>query len=168
MNKILKTVFVIFIIGCNNTSLKSSNSDKADFESYPMESDTLNIKNGLVFEENGLKEIYNSNGKKNGIFKSYYKINGKLQGLGFYENDIPVGIWYYFNEKSEIVMIEEKKGLNKEKKVKRDDGVMIKPIYESHLKQYDPKSGVLKREGLILYSEDIEMEYFEYGHWNAY
>jgi len=168
MNKILKTFIIIFILGCNNTSLKSSNSDKADVEPYPTNSDTLKIKNGLILEDNGLKEIYYYNGKKNGVFKSYYKINGKLEGLGFYENDIPVGIWYYFNEKGEILMIEDKKGLNKDKKVKRDDGVMIKPIHESYLKLYDPKSGMLKREGIILYFEDIEIEYFEYGNWITY
>lgn len=55
-------------------------------------------------------------------------------------------------------MVEEKQGGNKDRKVKRDDGIMVKPPYMSYLKEYDPKSGLLKREGIALYYEDIEID----------
>lgn len=91
-----------------------------------------------------------------------------MEAIGFYEDDKPVGSWYYFNQAGQILMIEEKKGINKDKQVKGDDGVLIKPKYMSYLKQYDPKTGLLKTEGVALYFEDIEIDYFKYGTWKEY
>lgn len=124
------------------------------------------LKNGLVKE--GQKEVYYKNGKKNGIFKSYYKVNGTLEGIGFYENDKPVGTWYYFDEKGRILMIEEKRGENKDKQVKGDDGTLLKPDYISYVKEYEPATGLVKGEGLALYFEDIEIDYYKYGTWKKY
>ena len=117
MNKML-IIFTIAFISCSNISSDQSigpqnyNVVENDTSLY-LTGDSTRLKNGLVKEEDGLKEVYYINGKKNGIFKSYYKLNGKLEAIGFYENNNAVGTWYYFDEKSQILMIEDKKGLNR-------------------------------------------------------
>lgn len=123
--------------------------------------------NGLISSEKGLKETYYKKGEKNGVFKSYIRKTGKLGALGFYENDVPVGTWYYFDDDSRILMIEEKKGINKDKQV-NIDGKLHKPKYQSYVKLYDPKTGLLKSEGLALYFDDIEIDYYRYGPWKEY
>jgi len=164
----LSIAILVFIAGINSGLGKKGDIvlDPKTSSYVGEEIDTL--KNGLIKGENGLKETYYRNGRKNGIFKSYYKSNGKLEAIGFYEDDKPVGSWYYFNHAGQILMIEEKKGINKDKQVKGDDGVLIKPKYMSYLKQYDPKTGLLKTEGVALYFEDIEIDYFKYGTWKEY
>nr|WP_295868822.1 hypothetical protein [uncultured Chitinophaga sp.] len=123
--------------------------------------------NGLVISKDGFTEAYYHKGKKNGIYKSYTRKTGKLAALGFYENDVPVGTWYYFDDDSRILMIEERRGFNKDKQVKID-GTLHKPKYLSYLRLYDPQTGLLKSEGLVLYFDDIEIEYYKYGEWKEH
>ncbi|MBC9911296.1 hypothetical protein [Chitinophaga varians] len=123
--------------------------------------------NGFIRSKDGSTETYYRKGKKNGIFKSYYRKTGTLEALGFYENDTPAGTWYYFDADSRISMIEEKRGLNKDKKI-NIEGKLHQPKYQSYLKEYDPKTGALKGEGLVLYFDDIEIDYYKYGTWKEY
>ena len=97
-----------------------------------------------------------------------FKCAERDEVIGFYENNNPVDTWYYFGEKSQILMIEDKKGFNKDKQVKNEDGVSVRPKYESYLKSYNPQTGILKNEGIALYDGDIEIDYFKYGTWKSH
>lgn len=125
-------------------------------------------KNGLILEDYGLSEYYYKGGKKNGIFKSYFKRNRKLHILGFYKDDEPVGNWFFFNQEGGIYLIEHIKGANKSKEVRRADGVMVKPPFMSYRKEYDSKTGEVKREGLALFYENVEDGFYRYGYWKEY
>lgn len=125
--------------------------------------------NGLVKEKvNGFSETYYWNGKKDGIFKNYYKSSCELRVLGYYKNNEPFGMWYFFNENGEVFLIEDIKGVNKEKRVRRNDGSWITPPIMSYRKEYDAKTGRLKREGLALYFEDPQKGFYKYGTWKEY
>ncbi|TKC60158.1 hypothetical protein FBD94_14685 [Pedobacter hiemivivus] len=125
-------------------------------------------KNGLILEDHGLTEYYYKGGKKNGVFKNYFKRNRKLHILGFYKDDEPVGSWYFFNQEGGIYLIEDIKGSNKSKEVRRADGVMVKPTFMSYRKEYDSKTGEVKREGLALFYENVEDGFYRYGYWKEY
>lgn len=124
-------------------------------------------KQGLWIESNGLKEIYYLNGQKNGIYKSYFKKTGKLEALGEYENNKPKGTWYYFDETSRLFMIEVKLDENKEIKVKNDEGSYILLLHKSMIKVYG-KNGLLVKEGMGLYDEDVQIDFYMFGTWKYY
>ncbi|WP_442588117.1 hypothetical protein ACSBL2_18910 [Pedobacter sp. AW31-3R] len=131
--------------------------------------DKTKLKNGLVKEEiNGYSETYYRNGKKDGLFKKYYKFSCELRVLGYYKNNEPFGEWFFFNENGEVFLIEDIKGVNKERKVRSNDGTWIKSPIMSYRKEYDTKTGRLKREGLALYFEDTEKGFYKYGKWKEY
>jgi antitoxin component YwqK of YwqJK toxin-antitoxin module len=124
-------------------------------------------KQGLWIEDSGLKEVYYLNGKRNGVYKSYFKKTGKLEVLGWYEQDMPTGNWYYFDETSRLFMIEKLSGENKEIKVRNDEGNFILLPFKSYVQLYN-KNGTIAKEGLALYDEDIQMEFYMYGRWKYY
>src|SRR6218665_3635627 len=103
---------------------------------YPLDS-TLNQKDeqgrkqGLWIEDNGLKEVYYLSGKKHGVYRTYFEKTGKLEGFGEYENSKPKGTWYYFDETSLLIMIENKLAENKELKVKNGAGAYVLLPYRS-------------------------------------
>ncbi|WEK20482.1 MAG: hypothetical protein P0Y49_04935 [Candidatus Pedobacter colombiensis] len=130
--------------------------------------DSVKMKNGLIYQDDWLTEYYYKNGKKNGVFKNYFKRNRRLHVLGFYKDDAPVGTWYFFNQDGGLYLIEDIKGLNKNKEVRRSDGVMVKPPFMSYRKEYDPKTGEIKREGLALFYKNVEDGFYRYGSWKKY
>jgi len=124
-------------------------------------------KQGLWIEDNGLTEVYYLNGKKHGIYKAYFEKTGKLGGLGEYENSKPKGTWYYFDETSRLVMIENKLAENKDIKVKNGVGAYVLLPYRSIIKIYN-KNGILIKEGMGLYDEDVQLDFYMFGTWKYY
>jgi len=129
--------------------------------------DSQGKKQGLWIEDNGLKEIYYLNGLKNGVYKSYFQKTGKLEALGWYEQDKSTGNWCYFDEASRLFIVENKLGSNKEIKVRNDEGTFILLPFKSFVKVYH-KNGVLAKEGLALYDEDIEIDFYMHAIWKYY
>lgn len=122
---------------------------------------------GLWIENNGLIEAYYKAGLKEGIFKSYNRKNGKLSALGEFTEGKKSGTWYYFDETSHLILQECEIEGNTSYTRMRDDGVEITPKFTSYVKFYYP-NGYIKEEGRVLYSEDIEIDYFKTGTWKYY
>lgn len=129
--------------------------------------DNAGQKIGLWVENDGLIEAYYRDGELEGIFKSYYRKNGKLGVFGEYTNGDRTGTWYYFNETGQIYMIECEISKNVNLQVLRDDGELITPEFKSFLSFYYP-NGNIKEEGVVLFDEDIEIDFFKYGTWKYY
>lgn len=122
---------------------------------------------GLWVENNGLIEAYYKAGLKDGIFKAYNRKNGKLSALGEFKEGKKSGTWYYFDEASILFLQEFEIKDNTSYTRMRDDGVEITPKFTSYVKFYYP-NGYIKEEGRVLYSEDIEIDYFKTGTWKYY
>jgi len=131
------------------------------------QTDRQGRKQGLWIEDNGLKEAYYLNGKKNGVYKSYLKKTRKLEALGWYEQDKPTGNWYYFDETSHLFLSEQILGANKNLKVKNDEGNFILLPFQSYVKLYH-KNGLVAKEGSALYDESIETDFYMHGNWKYY
>ncbi len=123
-------------------------------------------KDGLWIENKGLIEVYYKNGIENGNFKSYYR-NGKLSAFGEYTNGVEAGIWYYFDEAGHLIMQVSQINKNKNLFRIRGDGVKITPEWISYVKFYYP-SGLVEKEGFVMYDGDIEIDYYETGIWKYY
>ena len=50
--------------------------------------------------------LLNSNGKKQGVWKKTYE-NGKIRYTGTFNNDVPVGIFYYYYKSGELQLEKE-------------------------------------------------------------
>jgi antitoxin component YwqK of YwqJK toxin-antitoxin module len=146
---------------------KTKQDKKASKDSSLNQKDNQGRKQGLWIENDGLSEVYYWNGLKSGIYKVYFAKTGKLEALGDYEQDKPVGSWYYFDETSRLFMIERKLGEGKEIKLKNDEGSYIILANKSFIKVYN-KNGILIRKGLAIYDEDVQLEFFMYGLWKYY
>jgi antitoxin component YwqK of YwqJK toxin-antitoxin module len=131
------------------------------------QTDRQGRKQGLWIEDNGLKEVYYLNGKKNGVHKSYFKKTGKLEALGWYEQDKPTGNWYYFDETSRLFLSEQILSENKKLKVKNDEGNFILMPFQSYVKLYH-KNGLVAKEGTALYDEDVLIDFYMHGNWKYY
>ena len=157
-------LFLMATFSCNSQSIKNKNS----FPNYNHNKfDSLGQKTGLWLEDNGMQEVYFKSNKRNGIFKSYYPNNGKLHCLGEYKDDDPVGTWYYFNESSEIKCIEKTIEINTDLSFIDKSGERRTPDHKSYLIWYYP-DGTIKEEGIVLYSESIEIDFVKYGKWKYY
>lgn len=137
----------------NNTSINSA--------------DNTGQKIGFWIQNDGLNEVYYKAGERDGIFKSYYRKNRKLAVFGEYTNGDRTGTWYYFNETGQIDMIESEISNNDILKILRDDGELITPKFKSFLSFYYP-NGTIKEEGIAIYDEDIEIDFFKYETWKYY
>ena len=131
------------------------------------QTDRQGRKQGLWIEGNGLKEVYYLNSKKNGINKSYFKKTGKLESLGWYKQDKPIGIWYYFDETNRLFLSEQILVENKKLKVKNDEGNFILMPFQSYVKLYH-KNGLIAKEGTALYDEDVLIDFYMYGNWKYF
>ena len=109
---------------------------------------------------------YYKKGKLNGVFRVFSKKTGKLSCFGEYANGLRTGNWFYFNEDSQLVMIEKDISVNTDK-IKKDDGKEIIPKFKSYVIIYY-RNGSVKEEGTALYNEDIEMDFFKTGIWKYY
>ena len=122
---------------------------------------------GIRIENNGNIEAYFKNGVRDGVFKTYNRKNGKLSSFGEFREGKKSATWYYFDEDSRLILTECKIEQNKNYIRFRDDGVKIVPNFTSYAKFYYP-NGYVKEEGRILYSEDIEIDYYKTGSWKYY
>ncbi|NLI37603.1 MAG: hypothetical protein GX416_13975 [Bacteroidales bacterium] len=128
--------------------------------------DNNGLKTGLWIENKGLVEVYYKNNLKDGVFRSYNRKNGKLSCFGEYVNGFRTGNWFYFNEKSQLVMIEKNISVNTDK-ITTDDGKKIVPKFKSYVIIYY-ENGSIKEEGTALYDKDIEIDFFKIGIWKYY
>jgi len=64
-------------------------------------------------------------------------------------------------------MIEIKLGVNKEVKVKNDESRYILLPHKSMIKIYG-KNGLLVKEGIGLYGEDVQLDFYMFGSWKYY
>ena len=114
-----------------------------------------------------MKHTIYKDGLKDGVFKVYNRKNEKLSGLGEFTDGEKSGTWYYFDETSHLILIEYdiKENINYTRL--RDDGVEVTPEFTSLVKFYY-SNGYIKEEGRVLYSEDIEIDYYKTGIWKYY
>ncbi|MBW7943056.1 MAG: hypothetical protein H3C64_11875 [Candidatus Kuenenia stuttgartiensis] len=158
-------------VGITQKSMLTTEYQKIERSQIEDTSDNLTDKQGrkqgLWIEDNGSKEVYYLNGKKNGVYKSYFKKTGKLEVLGWYQQDKSIGDWYYFDETSRLFMVEKPSGENKEIKIRNDEGTSILLPFKSYVQLYN-KNGIIAKEGLALYEEDIQLEFYMYGKWKYY
>jgi len=124
-------------------------------------------KEGLWIENNGTIMAYYKNRKKDGVYISYYRKNGRVQAFGEYKQDLLSGTWYFFNEEGILLFTETNIEKNTKYTIMRDDGVIITPKFTSYVKFYYP-NGYIKAEGRVLYDEIVEIDYFETGTWKYY
>ena len=128
-------------------------------------------KDGLWNEDtgHGLEEIYYKNGLRDGVYKRYNAVNGKLMFFGEYTKGKQSGSWYFFNENGHLILMDKKIGQNTDLTVMRDDGKRIKPNNKSYIKEYY-YIGVIKEEGIALYDDDDSPEifFFKKGKWQYY
>ncbi len=124
-------------------------------------------KEGLWVENKGLTLVYYQDGLRNGIYVNYNRKNGKIHAFGEYHKGLPSGKWYFFNDDGILLSTEEGIELNSKYKRLRDDGVEITPKFTSYVQNFYP-NGILKEEGRVLYSEDIEIDFFKTGTWKYY
>ena len=139
-------------------------------EKSPNEFINQTDKNGLRYglwkdDRKGILSYY-KNGKLNGVYRVFSKTTGKLSCFGEYANGFRTGNWFYFNEKSQLVMIEKNISVNTDK-IKKDDGKEIVPKFKSYVIIYYT-NGFVREEGTALYDEDIEMDFFKTGIWKYY
>jgi len=64
-------------------------------------------------------------------------------------------------------MIESEISNNVDLQILQDDGEMVYPKFKSFLSFYYP-NGEIKEQGLALYNEDIEIDFYRYGTWKYY
>jgi hypothetical protein len=124
-------------------------------------------KEGLWIENKGMIMAYYKNGIKDGVYINYNRKNGRIHAFGEYKQDFPSGKWYFFNDEGILLFTEENIEKNTKYKRMRDDGVEITPMFTSYVTNYYP-NGYIKEEGRVLYSEDIEIDYFKTGTWKYY
>jgi antitoxin component YwqK of YwqJK toxin-antitoxin module len=122
---------------------------------------------GLWIENNGLMETYYKDGLRDGVFKSYFGSNGRLDVFGEYRNGNPAGIWYFFNEKGHLILLEKEIGKNPGLTVKGDDGRTMRPPFKSYVIEYHP-NGMIKEEGIALYEKSIQIDFYKKKIWRYY
>lgn len=178
--KFLCIYILALLSGCNGSSSSSAQeqmqitTDTTKKENAPQDSfinqkDKQGRKQGLWIEDKkyGLQEVYYLNGLKNGVFKSYFPKNDKLEAFGWYEQDKPSGTWYYFDETTRLYLSATVLEGNKEIKVKNDEGNYILLPFKSYIKVYH-KNGLLAEEGLGLYDESVQIDFYMFGAWKYY
>jgi antitoxin component YwqK of YwqJK toxin-antitoxin module len=122
---------------------------------------------GLWIEDKDLTYVYYKNGLRNGLYIHYNQKNGKVHRIGEYREGLHTGKWFYFNEEGFLLFTEENIKQNVNISRIRDDGVKIIPKYTSYVIDYY-RNGVVKEEGQVLYSEDIQVDYYKTGIWKYY
>lgn len=178
MKKLLLLFIILFsVAACKKSSTENSENLQADSINFTVDNKTIcnenvnlydanGLKTGLWIEDNGLKEIYYKKGKRNGIFRSYSKKSGKLDCLGECLDNQRIGTWYYFHENGHLILIEKDICINHETTT-TDFGSEITPKFRSYVVLYYP-NGEKKEEGIALYDEDIEIDYFKSNNWKYY
>jgi len=125
-------------------------------------------KTGLWIEDDGFTEVYYKAGLRNGILKSYYPLNNRLQFFGEFKNGNVVGTWYFFNQDSHLVLIEKDISKNSRLTIMRDDGaVKMIPPMKSYVIEFYP-NGMPKEEGIALYDKSVVINFFKKGKWKYY
>jgi antitoxin component YwqK of YwqJK toxin-antitoxin module len=160
--KIISNLLIYFLIVFPSyTQVDSTSNDNINHL------DSNGQKIGLWIENDGLNEVYYKDGKRNGTFKSYSKKNRRLSGFGEYTNGKRTGVWYYFNENGQIDMLESDISTNDDLQILRDDGELVTPKFKSLLSFYY-LNGEINEQGVALYDEDIEIDFYKYGTWKYY
>lgn len=132
------------------------------------QSDKYGGKTGLWIQNNGLVEVYYKDDRLDGIYKSYYQLNGKLEVFGQFTYDVKSGEWFYFDESSHLIFKESDIKNNVQESVVRGDVEMIRTHkYSSFIQFYYP-DGSIKEEGRVFYDEDIEIDFTKTGTWTYY
>ncbi len=139
-------------------------------EKLPNEFINQTDKNGLRYglwkdDHKGILSYY-KNGKLNGVYRVFSKTTGKLSCFGEYTTGIRTGNWFYFNEKSQLVMTEKNISVNTDK-TKKNDGKEFIPKFKSYVIIYYT-NGNIKEEGTALYEEDIEIDFLKTGVWKYF
>jgi len=158
----MKNIFVLLFAICLMMYSYGQNSIN--------QKDAEGRKNGLWIKDypDSHWELRYKNGILHGVFVGYGKNQNKICTIGEYANGEPVGTWYYFTDdgtpsykvydfmKNDTIIIGDNKNL-----------MEYKPFYKAWNVYYYP-SGNKKSEGLLLFSEDPELESFKYGIWSYY
>jgi antitoxin component YwqK of YwqJK toxin-antitoxin module len=162
----MKHKFILIGLLLSLISMSCHSQDKVNPCSDCNLTDTSGKKYGLWIEDNGLREVYYNNGLRHGVYRSYSRKGKKLSAFGQFTTGAKSGTWYYFDETSKIIMVERDIQSNKIE-VKRDDGKTIVPKFRSFVSFYHP-NGSVREEGLALYNEDIEIDFFKSGLWKKF
>jgi antitoxin component YwqK of YwqJK toxin-antitoxin module len=179
----MRKIFTCLLSGILFESCLNSASQPSKKELQPLEvSDKLNPdtldslvnkksqggkKVGFWIEENGHRELYYLDGKRHGIYKSYFPKNNRLEALGQYDNGEPTGLWYYFDESGKILMTEVIRSHRNVTAVRNQHQELLKPKFESYVKIFG-ENGAVREEGTALYDEDLQIDFYKFGVWKYY
>jgi antitoxin component YwqK of YwqJK toxin-antitoxin module len=125
-------------------------------------------KDGFWKEANGniKMELYYTNGKKSGIFKSFSQ-TGNLLAIGEYNNDEISGTWYYFGDCGHLMMVQKDFEKNDYAIPLEHHAQGVAP-YKCYSIEFYP-NGMKKSEGVFLWNDNPESDFtFEYGKWKYY
>jgi len=151
-------LFIFLILSSNSIILAQSDLNN--------QKDKNGNKQGFWIEENGLKECYYSNNKYDGVFKYYHK-NRVLYCIGEFKEGREIGTWYFFDDKgrltSKLVNITE----NNQEILLDDQVTKKKPLFKAYLLNYY-SNGKVESEGIVLFDDDFEENYYEFGLWKYY
>jgi len=95
--------------GPNGKLVKENFSKEHGYKERPIsyyvnKYDQSGLKTGLWKDEKSGILAYYKNGKLNGVYRSFNKTTGKLECFGEYTYGNMTGTWFYFDEKSQLVM----------------------------------------------------------------
>jgi len=159
---IILSLLTLFFFSCN----EEATTEEAQLINHI---DSAKLKQGLWIRKIGSNIIDSMNyvdDKLHGSYKSYFK-SGELKYSGEYENGSKKGKWLSFN-KGIIVSEEVERGINNDS-VRHELGYYLTPEFFSYVKLYDYNSGLLKKEGIVLYSDDWQSDTSkEHGKWVYY
>jgi len=161
------TSIMLYSISCHSQTTVISRSGGQINCSDCNLTDKQGRKQGLWIENKGYTEVYYKNNLKDGIYKSYSRMNGTLYAFGEFKDGIQSGKWYFFNESGHLLYTEENISENTKYSRKQTDGSLYKPKFISYVKDFYP-NGILKGEGPVVYDESVEIDYYKIGIWKYF
>jgi antitoxin component YwqK of YwqJK toxin-antitoxin module len=163
----MKHVVFFFLVLSYSLGIYNSYSQSGKKNDSINHTDSLSRKQGLWIENDGLQEINYIDDLKNGVFRSYSRKTGKIECFGEYLRDKPIGRWFYFDEKSRLILVQKNISENKSIKVRNAAKESIILPYKSYVEIYGTNGRVV-REGLALYDESIEIDFYMFGVWKYF
>ena len=158
-----KSVLLLFFAGCVATGIfgigrkipMNRVNDLGQREGYWRDS----LGEGITHE------LYYKGGKKDGLYKRFYR--NKLFLFGEYTADNISGTWYVFGDEGELVSIHNSIEFSKDSIYTGYPCCRIFYKYKCYRIDYYP-SGAVKSEGYMVCDEDFMVDFWEIGEWKYY
>ena len=111
-------------------------------------------------------EVYYKNGLQEGIYKTFYR-NGKLNCIGEFQNDNPIGNWFCFDEQGHLLL----KVTNIRRNVNEflnEANIKIMPPYIYNCKYFNKNGNILEEGECISKDVNEASEIFKNGIWKQF